>query len=59
EPWHSIHVLAEAAGQAVPQASGAVTWAVTAALDGVFGLVLGLLTIPLLSRFLGGDKAAH
>ena len=59
EPWHSIHVLAEAAGQAVPQASGAVTWAVTAALDGVFGLVLGLLMIPLLSRFLGGGKAAH
>jgi len=59
EPWHSIHVLAEAAGQAVLQASGAVTWAVTAALDGVFGLVLGLLMIPLLSRFLGGGKAAH
>lgn len=59
EPWHSIHVLAEAAGHAVPQASGAVTWAVTAALDGVFGLVLGLLMIPLLSRFLGADKAAH
>lgn len=59
EPWHGIHVLAEAAGQAVPQASGAVAWIVTAALDGVFGLVLGLLMIPVVSRFLGGGKAAH
>lgn len=66
EPGHTIHVLAEAAAHAVPQAEGAVKWAVTAGLDGVFGLVLGLLLIPLATRVIGpllaavtGKKAAH
>ncbi|HSG54225.1 MAG TPA: DUF808 family protein, partial [Paracoccaceae bacterium] len=43
---HSIHDLAVAAGHAVPQAPAAVEWLVTAAVDGVFGLALGLALIP-------------
>ena len=42
-----IHHMAEVAAQAVPQAPGAVAWAVTAFFDGIFGLVLGLILIPL------------
>lgn len=53
EPGHTIGALAEAAGAAVPQAAGAVAWVATAALDGVFGLVLGLLLIPLATRVVG------
>jgi predicted DNA repair protein MutK len=53
EPGHTIEVLAKAAGAALPQAAGAVTWIVTAALDGVFGLLLGLLLIPVATRVVG------
>ncbi|MFV0383236.1 DUF808 domain-containing protein [Paracoccus sp. (in: a-proteobacteria)] len=49
--WHSgydwIHHQAEAAAHALPQAPGIVAWAVTALLDGLFGVVLGLALIPL------------
>lgn len=48
--WHPIYDLihhwAEAAALALPQAAALATWAVTAALDGVFGLALGLALIP-------------
>ncbi|GAB4291529.1 MAG: DUF808 domain-containing protein [Roseovarius sp.] len=50
EPGHSIAVLAEAAAEALPQAAGALRWAVTACLDGVFGLVVGLVLLPLVTR---------
>jgi predicted DNA repair protein MutK len=43
---HHIHDLAVAAGHAVPAAEGAVEWTAKAAMDGVFGLALGLLLIP-------------
>lgn len=43
---HHIHDLAVAAGNAVPQAQGAVEWTAKAAMDGVFGLALGLALIP-------------
>jgi len=43
---HHIHDLAVAAGHAVPAAEGAVEWIAKAAMDGVFGLALGLLLIP-------------
>lgn len=66
EPGHTIHLLAQGAAQAVPRASAAVEWAVTAALDGVFGLVAGLLLIPVVTRVVGpliaaatGKKSAH
>jgi predicted DNA repair protein MutK len=65
-PYEAIHHVAEAAAHAVPAAQGFVAWAVTAALDGVAGLVLGLALIPLATRVIGplwgaltGGKAAH
>ncbi len=45
-PYDWIHHQAQAAALAVPQAAGLVEWAVTAALDGVVGLALGLVLIP-------------
>ncbi len=45
-PYQTIHHIAVAAAEAVPSAPGAVEWAVTAALDGVIGLGVGLLLIP-------------
>ncbi|RME17540.1 MAG: DUF808 domain-containing protein [Alphaproteobacteria bacterium] len=46
-PAETIHHLAEAAAHRVPEAwAGALAWAVTAAIDGVAGLVLGLVLIP-------------
>lgn len=52
--WHApydwIHHQAEAAAQALSQAPGLTAWTVTAFLDGVFGLVLGLALIPLAAR---------
>jgi predicted DNA repair protein MutK len=48
-PWpeHLIDHVAELAAHALPQAAGFVTWGVKAALDGIVGLILGLLLIPL------------
>ena len=46
-PEHQIDHIAELAAHAVPQAAGLVTWAVKATLDGIVGLILGLLLIPL------------
>ncbi len=46
-PYELIHEIAAAASHALPRAQGAVEWAVTAALDGVVGLGLGFLLIPL------------
>ena len=50
-PWlyDTIHHIAEDVAHAVAQAEGFVKWAVTAAMDGVFGLALGLLLIPVVS----------
>ena len=48
-----IHDLAVGAAVAVPSAEGAVEWAVTAGLDGIFGLAYGLLLIPLVTKVLG------
>jgi len=52
-PYETIHHASEVVAQAVPVAQGFVTWAVTAALDGVFGLILGILLIPLATRVIG------
>jgi uncharacterized protein len=60
--YDQIHHLAEAAAHAVPVATGFVTWAVTAFFDGIFGLILGLLLIPVATKVimpLFGAKAAH
>jgi predicted DNA repair protein MutK len=52
-PYATIHHLAEVVAHAVPAAQGFVTWAVTAALDGVFGLILGVALIPVATRVIG------
>lgn len=52
-PYEQIHHLAELAAEAVPVAQGLVAWAVTAACDGVIGLAIGLLTIPLATKVVG------
>ena len=46
-PYDFIHAQAERAAHAVPAMAGAVNWFVTALIDGIFGLALGLLLIPL------------
>lgn len=68
-PWlgHHIHDIAAAVGHAVPAATGFVEWLVKAAIDGVLGLALGLVLIPLATkvigplwaRLFGAKKAAH
>jgi predicted DNA repair protein MutK len=55
--WHApygvIHHAAEVAAHAMPASlQGFVAWLVTAALDGVVGLVLGFLLIPLVSKII-------
>lgn len=46
-PGHTIHDLAYAVGHAVPEAwEGTTEWFAKAAMDGVLGLGLGLLLIP-------------
>jgi predicted lysophospholipase L1 biosynthesis ABC-type transport system permease subunit len=47
-----IHHLALGAAQTVGAAPGLVEWLVTAAIDGVIGVALGLLLIPLVTRVL-------
>ena len=63
EPYGTIHHLAGIAAQAVPfSLQGFVSWLVTAACDGVLGLGLGALIIPLVTRVilpLMGRSAAH
>lgn len=44
---HRIHDLAAASARMVGGAGAAVEWAVTAGQDGLFGLALGLLIVPL------------
>ena len=64
--YDTIHHIAEDAAHAVSSAQGFVKWAVTATLDGIFGLALGLLLIPVATKILvpawtalrGGKKAA-
>jgi len=51
-PWiyDQIHHLAVAVAEAAGQATGFVQWLVVAFLDGVFGIALGMLLIPLVTR---------
>jgi hypothetical protein len=54
QPWlyHAIHHGAELAAHALPAVQGAAAWLVTAALDGLFGLILGLALVPVATRVL-------
>lgn len=47
---HAIEEVAAHAAAWLPSAGGAIEWSVTAALDGVFGLLLGLVLVPIASR---------
>lgn len=66
-PYETIHHAAEVVAHAVPVAQGFVAWAVTALFDGILGLALGILLIPLATkvigpiaaRFTGAKPAAH
>jgi len=51
---HHIHDWAYAVGHMVPGAwQGIIEWTATAAMDGVFGLALGVLIIPVATRVIG------
>ncbi len=60
--WHApsemIHSVAVAAGQAIGVYVGAVEWFVTAFLDGIVGVVLGGLMIPVATWVIGPAMAA-
>ena len=56
-PYETVHHLAEGAAAAAG-GSGLVAWAVTAALDGVLGLLVGLALIPVVGRALVPALAA-
>ena len=60
-PWlyHHIHAIALAAGHAVSAGwTGVVEWTNSATLNGVFGLALGFVLIPLATRVVGPAIAA-
>lgn len=59
-PWfyETVKHAAAALADQVGQARGFVQWLVTALADGVLGLVLGLLLIPVATRLLGPALAA-
>ncbi|MDT1062924.1 DUF808 domain-containing protein [Paracoccus sp. CPCC 101403] len=50
QPYQWVRERSEAAAQALPQVAGAAGWATTAFLDGIFGLVLGFILIPLVQH---------
>lgn len=50
-PYDTIHHFADAAA-AVAGGSGAVAWAATAAMDGLLGLLFGLLLIPVAKKLI-------
>jgi len=66
-PYKTIHNIAEAVAHSVGFATGFVQWLVTATLDGIIGLALGILLIPVVTRFIipvfgvffPEEKAAH
>jgi predicted DNA repair protein MutK len=51
-PSHRLHDAGAAAEQAIPAIGGFLAWLVQAAGSGVVGLCVGLLAIPIMSRFL-------
>ena len=53
QPYEGIHHRAEHAAHMLPQAAGFVRWFVTAFFDGIFGLALGMLLIPVATRVIG------
>lgn len=58
-PYDIIHNIAIAVAQMVPAIEGFLEWFVTAALDGMIGLALGLLIIPIFSKIMKALGQAH
>ena len=58
QPYEWVHHQAEAAAAAVPQAPGTAAWAVTAFFDGILGLILGMILIPIVARIVNPLLAA-
>jgi uncharacterized protein len=62
---HLIHDTSVAVAAAIPFATGFITWLTGAALSGVFGLVIGAVTLPFVSYMLKpviglfGKKVTH
>jgi predicted DNA repair protein MutK len=59
-PYDIIHDIAVSVAHASPVAQGAIEWGVTATLDGIIGLIAGLLLIPIITRvtaMFGGAKS--
>ncbi|WP_284162917.1 DUF808 domain-containing protein [Frigidibacter sp. SD6-1] len=50
---HHFHDWAAAVGHAAPRVEGLAEWLTKATLDGLFGLALGLLLIPVATRAIG------
>ena len=48
--WHWPYATIKHAAEAVGSGSGFIKWAVTAGLDGVLGLILGFVLIPIVTR---------
>ncbi|KGJ11777.1 DUF808 domain-containing protein [Paracoccus versutus] len=46
QPYDWIHGAAEAAAQALPAAPGLAAWTTTAFFDGIFGVIWGMILIP-------------
>ncbi|MDV7143932.1 DUF808 domain-containing protein [Tropicimonas sp. TH_r6] len=64
---HGIHDIAHAVAHSVPENwTGFVAWTVTALLDGILGLVLGIVLVPIATKVIApviglftGQKAQH
>ena len=59
EPGHTIKAIATSVGQALSAIEGVATWVVTAALDGVFGLILGSIIVLLIGQIQKLRGKAH
>ena len=57
-PYDQIHHLAVALARGAGEAAGYVEWTVSAFLDGVFGILLGMVLIPIVTRVLAPLAAA-
>lgn len=53
QPYEWVKGMSGAAADAMPGIAGLASWAVTAFFDGVFGLALGLILIPIATRVIG------
>lgn len=51
-PYDWVHHMAELAAAAIPQAPGLAGWLTTVFFDGIFGLILGLILIPVIKHII-------